>query len=263
MKKLLLQKLTRLFCFFCLTTTFFSCVLINSKRYKPKPTLCILGGTPSTTQVLSLIPDSIKSAYKVICFNRPGFGGSENTKISEDILYALVRKAGLKNNDFGIIGISGGAPLAILIASKFHLKHCGIISGMVSKQAFFKYGDKAVTKGVMEASLGDYTHFESIAMQFPNIDEIVKQAGADSKETALRACYNEFNFVLQENLFSIDKINPLKIDWWHGENDVNVPVQSAKLFLKNYPNSKLNIIANANHGIDANTYIAKLLKQWK
>jgi pimeloyl-ACP methyl ester carboxylesterase len=228
-----------------------------------RPTICILGGTPSTIEILNLIPDSIKSYYNLISFNRPGFGGSKSEKLSEDILYKLTKDAGLEKNDFGIIGISGGAPLSILIASKFKLKHCGIISGMVSKEAYFKYADKAITKGVTENALGDYKDFEAAAMRFPNLDEIVRQAGANSKEAALRACYDEFNFILTDSLFSTIKDNSLRIDWWHGEDDVNVPIQSVELFLSNYPNSNLNRISKANHTIDANVYISKILKEWR
>lgn len=249
-----------LFFTFCLILVLQGC---TGLFHTNKPTVCILGGTPSTKEILNLIPDSIKSHYNLISFNRPGFGGSENEKLSEEVLYKLAKDAGLKKNDFGIIGVSGGAPLSILIASKFKLKHCGIISGMVPKEAYFKYADKAITKSIMESALADYKDFEASAKQFPNLDEIVKQAGANSKEVALRACYDEFNFILADSLFSTLKDHSLKIDWWHGEDDVNVPTESVELFLSDYPNSKLNRIAKANHEIDANVYISKILKEWK
>jgi pimeloyl-ACP methyl ester carboxylesterase len=249
-----------LFLIACFATTLLGC---TGTFHTNKPTVCILGGTPSTKEILNLIPDSIKTQYNLISFNRPGFGGLENEKLTDEMLFKLAKDAGLKNNDFGIIGVSGGAPLSILIASKFKLKHCGVISGMVPKEAYFKYADKAITKGIMESALGDYKEFEASAMQFPNLDEIVKQAGANSKEVALRACYDEFNFILADSLFSTLKDHSLKIDWWHGEDDVNVPLESAELFLSNYPNSKLNRIPKANHEIDANVYISKILKEWR
>ena len=72
-----------------------------------------------------------------------------------------------------------------------------------------------------------------------------------------------FNTLLGgRQVFIKNKVNPLKIDWWHGEDDVNVPIASAELFLKDYPNAKLNRVAKATHGIDANVYISKLLRQW-
>jgi hypothetical protein len=78
MTRVILQKIKRLLYLICLASSFISCVLVNTKNSKQKSTLCILGGTPSTTQILNLIPDSIKSVYNFISFNRPGFGGSEN-----------------------------------------------------------------------------------------------------------------------------------------------------------------------------------------
>jgi len=238
-------------------------LLVENNSLKPRPTICIIGGTPSTKEILNHISASIKSNYNFISFNRPGFGGSKNEKLSEDMLYKLAKDAGLKTNDFGIIGISGGAPLSILIASKFKLKHCGVISGMVSKEAYFRYSDKSITKSVTENALKDYKDFEASAVRFPNLDEIVKQAGAKSKEIALQACYDEFNFILAENLFSTIKDNSLKIDWWHGEDDFNVPIQSVELFLSNYRNSKLNRIAKANHNVDIKLYISKILEEWR
>ena len=227
------------------------------------PTICILGGTPSTKEIVNLIPDSIKADYNFISFNRPGFGGSPNEELTEEMLYQLAKDAGLKENDYGIIGISGGASLAILIASKFNLKHCGIISGMVPKEAYFKYADKAITKAVMESALNDYEDFEASALQFPNLEEIVKQAGAGSKEVALKACYDEFNFILKDSLFSGVNTDSLKIDWWHGEDDVNVPIESVELLLAEFPRSTLNKIPKATHAIDDNIYISKLLNGWK
>jgi pimeloyl-ACP methyl ester carboxylesterase len=209
-----------------------------------------------------MIPDSIKAGYHFISFNRPGFGGSKNEELTEKKLYKLAKKAGLKKNDFGIIGISGGAPLSILIASEFKLQHCGVISGMVPNEEYFKYADKAITKDVMTSALGDYVDFEAFSNQFPNLNEIVKRAGASSKEVALRACYDEFRFVLSGQLFS-NKNYSQAIDWWHGENDANVPFQSAELFLKKSPNSKLNKITGATHAIDANIYISKIINDWR
>lgn len=247
----------------CLLLALLGCTGLFRPNQPSKPTICILGGTPSTKEILNLIPDSIKSNYNLISFNRPGFGGSENEKLTKEKLYKLAKDAGLKKNDFGIIGISGGAPLSILIASEFKLKHCGIISGMVSKEAFFKYADKAITKDVMKSALGDFTDFEASALRFPNLDEIVKQAGASSKEIALRACFDEFNFILADSLFPANKDHSISIDWWHGVDDVNVPIESVELFLSNYPNSDLNRVTNASHTIDANIYISKILKDWK
>jgi pimeloyl-ACP methyl ester carboxylesterase len=237
----------------------------NSRKNTPDvhPIICILGGTPSTKDVVNLIPDSIKSNYNFISFNRPGFGGTANDELNKDMLFQLAKEAGLKLDDYGIIGISGGAPLAILIADKFNLKHCGIISGMVTKEAYFKYADKAITKLVFETSLKSYDDFEASALQFPNLEEIVKQAGAVSKDVALRACYDEFNFILSDSLLSEVNANALKIDWWHGENDVNVPIESVEEFLAKFPYSTLNIIPDATHAIDDNIYISKLLDGWK
>ncbi|HEX2936565.1 MAG TPA: alpha/beta hydrolase [Bacteroidales bacterium] len=236
---------------------------VASQKEAHKPTICILGGTPSTKDILQLIPDSMKKNYHFISFNRPGFGGSPNAQLTREKLYKLAKEAGLRKNDFGIIGVSGGAPLAILLASEFKLKHCGVISGMVSAEAFFQYEKKAITSGIMRTALTDYKNFESTALQFPNLDEIVKQAGAPSKEVALRACYDEFNFILADHLFSGTNAHSLRIDWWHGTDDVNVPIEAVELFLKDFPNASLYKIPNANHGIDANLYISKALKDWK
>jgi pimeloyl-ACP methyl ester carboxylesterase len=248
----------------CLVIILLGCIHLSfSKGKKDKPTICILGGTPSTKDILNLIPDSIKGNYNFISFNRPGFGGSKNEELTKTMLFKLAKDAGLKKNDFGIIGISGGAPLSILIASEFNLKHCGIISGMVSREAFFQYEKKAITSGIMKTALTDFKNFEATALQFPNLDEIVKQAGAASNGIALRACFDEFNFILEDNLFPKTKENTISIDWWHGEEDVNVPIESVELFLKDFPKASLNKIANTNHAIDANIYISKTLRSWK
>jgi pimeloyl-ACP methyl ester carboxylesterase len=246
----------------CLLIIFF----ISSCRQsiaQTKPTVCILGGTPSTVSILNDIPDSLKTRYNFISFNRPGYGGTKNAQLNEEILFDLAKKAGLKENDYGIIGISGGGPLALLIASKFKLKHCGIVSGMVSKKPFFQFGDSAVTKDVMASVLEGYGQFEQAILKFPNVDEIVKMAGNNSRKAAIRACYDDLYFILNKDLNSAIHDKSFVIDWYHGEKDVNVPLKSAQLFLKDYQNANLTVIPKATHGIDSRVYIRKLLDSWE
>lgn len=227
-----------------------------------KPVLFLLGGTPSTKEIIKMVPDSLKGWFEFVSFNRPGFGGTDLSKMSKKKLYHLAKKAGLKKNGFGIIGISGGAPLSILLAEKFQLKHCGVISGMVSNEAYFKHADSTFTKPLFQLVMQSYEEFKQAALDFPNLDAIIQQAGAKDKEDALRACYTELNFLLSEDLFPKTTNQDISIDWWHGEHDHNVSLESAKQFLKDYPNSNLHVIGGVDHNIDANIYIAKLVNHW-
>src|SRR5690606_16676483 len=133
--------------FIALLFTSFSCKNSEQQNFTDeKRTILILGGTPSTTDILNEIHDSIKSSYNIISFNRPGFGGTEVSRMSKEKLFKLAKEAGLKENDYGIIGISGGAPLSILLADAFKIKNCGVISGMVSNEAYFQFADSTFTK---------------------------------------------------------------------------------------------------------------------
>ena len=234
----------------------------NNSENSEKPTICIVGGTPSTTDILNLIPDSLKTNYHFISFNRPGFGGSHYEEITESLLYKLAEDAGLNENDFGVIGISGGAPIAMLLASKFKLKHCGVISGMVSKDAYFKFADSAITKDLFTNVSSGYDAFKAAVLKFPNLEQIAQQAGTASKELFIKASFNEFNYILSESPYNAINKN-IHIDWWHGKEDVNVPFKSAKLFLKDYKNATLHVIPDASHTIDATIYIEKLINGWE
>src|SRR5690606_31606403 len=88
----------------------FTCKTNASKTSDTKPTICIVGGTPSTTEILNFIPDSLKAKYNFISFNRPGFGDAKYEETTEDLIYKLAKNAGLKEHDYGVIGISGGGP---------------------------------------------------------------------------------------------------------------------------------------------------------
>ncbi|MBU3822641.1 alpha/beta hydrolase [Flavobacteriaceae bacterium XHP0103] len=234
----------------------------NKSTYLKKTTICVIGGTPSTSDILNLIPDSLKAKYNFISFNRPGFGGTEISQTTNETIFELAEKAGLQENDFGVIGISGGAPIAMLLASKFKLKHCGIISGMVSKEAYFKFADSTITKDLFTNVLAGYDEFKKAVLKFPNLDEISKQAGTASKELFIKATYNEFEYLLSEAPYtSINKA--IAVDWWHGENDVNVPYKSAELFLKDFKNAILNKIPNSSHDINSVIYIEKLIDGWE
>lgn len=239
-----------------------SCKTNSKETSNVKPTICIVGGTPSTIDVLNFIQDSLKAKYNFISFNRPGFGKSEYKETNEALLYELAAKAGLREQDFAVIGISGGGPIAMLLASKFKLKHCGVINGMVSKEAYFKFADAAITKDLFINVLAGYDGFKEAVLKFPNLDKIAQQAGTESEDMFIKASFNELNYILSEKLYAaIDK--DISMDWWHSENDVNVPFKSAELFLKDYANAKLLVIPNASHDIDATPYIDHLIDGWE
>ncbi|WP_100615674.1 alpha/beta fold hydrolase [Confluentibacter citreus] len=239
-----------------------SCKTNTKETSNIKPTICIVGGTPSTTDILNFIPDSLKEKYNFISFNRPGFGGTEYTETNEALLYELAKNAGLKEHDYAIIGTSGGGPIAMLLASKFKLKHCGVISGMVSKDTYFEFADVAITKDLFTKVLVGYDGFKDAVLKFPNLDQIAKQAGTESEEMFIKASYNDLKYILSESLYAaINK--DIYVDWWHGENDVNVPFKSAELFTKDYENITLNVIHNASHEIDSTIYIEKLIDGWE
>lgn len=251
-----------------ITISFILSISLNSKGLvaqtnSTKPTICVLGGLPSTVKILEQIPDSLKSKYHFISFNRPGFGGSENQKLSNEKLIELAKEAGLQQNDFGIIGLSAGAPMALLLAEEFNLKHCGVISGMVTGESYLKYADSTITKQIMDLAMKPFSEFEQIMSGFPNIEGFVKEAGAKDKSTAIRAFYNELNFMISEELSSGLKDKTLSIEWYHGKNDKNVTLESVQHFLKEYENSSLTIIPDASHNLTFEDYLKKILAEWK
>ncbi len=240
---------------------------LNPKRIvaqtsSTKPTICVLGGLPSTVKVLEQIPDSLKSKYHFISFNRPGFGGSENVKLSNEKLIELAKEAGLQQNDFGIIGLSAGAPMALLLAEEFNLKHCGVISGMVTGESYLKYADSTITKQIMDLAMKPFSEFKQIMSGFPNIEGFVKEAGAVDKSTAIRAFYNELNYMISEDLSSGLKDKTLSIEWYHGKKDKNVTLESVQHFLAPYKNSNLTVVPDAGHNLKSSIYIEKILKDW-
>lgn len=226
-----------------------------------KPTICLIGGTPSTADISNQISKEARDKYNIISFNRPGFGGTPNSVMTKQKLFELAKKAGLKEKDFGVIGISGGGPLAILIADKFKLSHCGVISGMVSKEAYFPYADSTFTKPLMSSVLLGFDSFKTKVESFPNVEEILKQAESP-KDLAIRGCFDDLNFLLSPSLFTKKDFN-VNLTWWHGEKDKNVALESVKLFLQDFKNANLNIIPNESHAIDASIYVDKIIKGWE
>lgn len=235
-------------------------VLGQTKEYL-KPTICILGGTPSSSKIIDEIPDDLKAKYNFISFNRPGFGGTPNEVWDEKRLFELASQAGLKKNDFGVIGVSGGGPLAILIAAKFHLKHCGVISGMVPAKEYFAYADSTFTKSIMTNVVNGYDEFSKTLNSFPNVEEILKQANSPVP-VAIRACYDELHFILSDISYDKKTFSKMKINWLHGENDKNVALESVQLFLSKFKKADLTIIPEAAHAIDARIMVKQLLDKW-
>lgn len=240
-----------------------SCQTKRQNQIDIKPTILILGGTPSTSNIVTYLPDSLKSKYRFISFSRPGFGGTQTKELNRKMLISLAHESGLQQGDYGVIGISGGAMMAITLAKEFKLKNCGIIGGMVTKDAYFNHADSAITKAIFEMALRSYSEFYDAVSQFPNVDQIIEMAEAPSKDIAIKACYDEFNYLLSDNFFENNEINKVNITWYHGENDRNVPLDAVKEFLSKWPTSNLVTIADKDHSIDPNDYIGSLLSDWK
>lgn len=255
-----MTKTIKFFSSIILLFSFFSTVA-QTKEYS-KPTICLLGGTPSSSKIIDEIPDDLKAQYNFISFNRPGFGDTTNEVWDEKRLFELAAQAGLKKNDFGVIGVSGGGPLAILIARKFNLKHCGVISGMVPSQEYFAYADATFTKSIMTSAVTGFEEFKKTVESFPNVEEVVKQAYSPVP-IAIRACYDELHFILTDINYDSKTFKKIKISWLHGENDKNVALESAQLFLSKFTNADLTIIPEASHSIDARVLVRQLLDKWK
>ncbi|PRY52771.1 pimeloyl-ACP methyl ester carboxylesterase [Arcticibacter pallidicorallinus] len=226
-----------------------------------KPTICLLGGTPSSAKIVDEIPEDLKAKYNFISFNRPGFGDTPNKTWNEEDLFDLASKAGLKSGDFGVIGVSGGGPLAILIAQRFKLKYCGVISGMVPSKDYFPFADSTFTKPLMISVLRGFDDFKKTIEEFPNVNEILKQADSPAP-IAIRACFDDLHFILRGTTFSNHTYDQMKVNWIHGENDKNVALKSAQSFLAKFKNSKLTVIPGAAHSIDARLLVRQLADQW-
>lgn len=240
--------------------SFFSA--FSQSKLPVKPTICILGGTPSSTKIIEEIPIELKAKYNFISFNRPGFGNTLNEVWNENRLFELAKEAGLKKNDFAVIGVSGGGPLAILLARKFKLKHCGVISGMVPGKEYFAYADSTFTKSIMTNVVDGFSEVTKTFDGFPNVAEILKQADSPVP-VAIRACYDELHFILTDLDFDKKTFRKTKINWLHGENDKNVALESVQLFLSKFNKVDLNIIPDTAHAVDARVLVSQLIDKWE
>lgn len=241
-----------------LFTIFISDVQVTAQS---KQTICIIGGTPSSAKIIDEIPEDLKAKYNFISFNRPGFGGTPNEAWGKNRLFELASQAGLKKNDFAVVGISGGGPLAILIAKKFHLKHCGVISGMVTAKEYFTYADSTFTKSLMISAMNEYGEFKKNIESFPNVEKILKQADSPLS-AAMQASYDDLHFILTGISYDKKTFQKTKISWLHGENDKNVALESVQLFLSKFRYADLTIIPEANHSIDARVLVKQLIDKW-
>lgn len=246
----------------CLAILLINVVNVKAQpNKKALPVVCLVGGTPSSAKILDEIPAELKAKYRFISFNRPGFGNTLNRSWNENDLYNLAEEAGLHKKDFAVIGISGGGPLAILLADKFKLQYCGVISGMVPAKEYFAYADSTFTKSLMTGAADNFDAFKKTIDGFPNVEEILKQA-ASPVPVAVRACYDDLHFILTGLHFDKEIFKKRKIDWIHGENDKNVALESAQLFLSKFKRADLTILPGSNHAVDARILVKQLLDKW-
>ena len=233
-------------------------------------------GWPGSRLAMGAFDSIFKSAgLRVISCERPGVGLSDfqtNRALLDwpDDVVALADSLGIEK--FSIFGHSGGGPYAIACAYKIpdRMDKVFILAGlspvdrpnatqdmMFSNRLLFNTAKfskwlLSIVLGIM-ANMGGEKFLATMVKSIPEIDkmaisQIGEIVGKDFGEGIRQpdGFVNDFYIITQNWGFKIEDIQkPITI--WHGEADVNVPIQMSQYLTEKIPNATLKIIPKQGH----------------
>ncbi|MDR0397567.1 MAG: alpha/beta hydrolase [Candidatus Nomurabacteria bacterium] len=216
--------------------------------------LLFLHGWGSNAAAFDGLFAELKSRYRVVGLNLPGFGGSDEPKTAWDVAsYAnfvaeFTKKLGLENV-YAIVGHSFGGRIILkgVGEGKFKaeklvfLGSAGVKPQMSAKHRLLKLG----------RPFAKLPGFKNVAARMRSSDYAATNG-------VIREVFKK---VISEDLTAyMPKIKlPCLLVW--GENDTEAPISDAKIFEAKIPNSKLHILPNAGHYVflDKSDEVADLI----
>ena len=232
-----------------------------------------------------------KLGLRIIAIDRPGIGNSDfqsNRKI-KDWVIDLKNIADYLNIDkFSILGISGGSPYALAVASEIpdKLHTVSIVSGMgpfkykesqsgTAMQIpklnsllrriivwFMKLGITQNAEKFKDKIGASLSSSDSLYLSSTNrLDQIVT-AFQEALKQGLNGYLHEAILYKNDWGFDIKDLKPL-VNLWHGSDDKNVSLSLAKRVASEIPNCKATIIENEGHFSLTGKYLSDVLIEIK
>jgi len=214
--------------------------------------IAILHGWGAYGEVYRLLIDLLKTNFRVIAPDMPGFGKTTEPSFAYDaddyaeFVKLLLEKLGVC--DFSLIGHSHGGRTAIaLCTGEGHIKPKSLVlidsAGIPAKKTLkktFKVKTYKALKGMLS--------FAPVAKVFPNALENMKKKFGSSDYAAAsdimrKSMVKVINSDMTERLHKITV--PTLLIW--GENDTATPISDAKLMEKLIPDCGLVTVRNAGH----------------
>lgn len=250
------------------------------------PLLYCHGFPSSRREALLLHPAAVAAGARIIAADRPGYGESDDApgrRITDwsDDLRRLADHLGLEH--FGLLGISGGGPYAVVAAHGIgtgdpgRIDRCALICPLgpiydhdlrhcmgLAVRASFDVARH--TPWLIDIVYGSPTaaaleHWPGIveavrAAAAPAVDRRVLAEGdnaallnrtiADAMQRGARGARRDLVLYTHDWQVPFEQITlPIRI--WHGTDDGTVPIEHARWYAANLPNARLTELPGAGH----------------
>lgn len=229
-----------------------------------KPIFINYGLLGSVELPQDLIEQAISANIKLIMLERPGYGSSDFIPMKSylnwcEIVAQLLDE--LEVSEFGVIGISAGAPYAYALAHGLANRLTGgvyILNGVPNiqdKEVYAQYPNKArdFYDKIWQASLEDITQEMKKALaKYTNfffklilpkqwklaINESLKNNGIGLGQT-VKLQVSDWGF----DLYALEK----EVHLWHAKKDPQISFMAVKKMVQKMPNAKLHIQPKNDH----------------
>lgn len=216
-------------------------------------TLVILQGWGTKLSLYDSIVDAVKSSYRVVQFDFPGFGGSDEPRESWDVdgftdfFLALMKE--LRIEEATLLGHSFGGRVIIKLANRpettFRIRNIILLDAA---------GIKAVLSGKKQRKVKRYKRLKKflcwkpVHALFPDlIDEWMSRQGSADYRNATPMMKQCMVKAINEDLTDLlPGIRQEVLLIW-GDNDTATPLSDAKLMEAKIPNTGLVVLSPAGH----------------
>jgi hypothetical protein len=211
----------------------------------------VLGGTPSDDSIVDALPAHAGVLWQSFC--RPGFGRAPVRPRRFGDVAAMVDVSDVD----AFVGVSGGGPQALFLASTRPGSRVLVICGMPPRRHFDRYLDQCVHEALFRSLADGVAPFFEAMRRARDYAAIVGSCAGPVADVE-RGIFEELRALYED--WDVDT-TALEAIWIHPRDDRNAPPGAVRDYIAGKPNIALREV-DGGHSISLETLLTPELVRW-